>query len=139
MSMRCDNLVPQCSHGFAVFGALELIDHLYLHYKSPYMTYVKETLDPLPKMYINTCKILYPAKWHIYTSSCHIRMDTHIRKTALQIKDAKGPNSLKITATSCILLNKSCTARGITPGSEADPRIVCVLPLLVCPYAKTVP
>lgn len=42
--------------------------------------------------------------------------------------------------TTCsIMLNRSCTAKGMTPGSALDPRIVCVLPLLVCPYAKTVP
>lgn len=37
------------------------------------------------------------------------------------------------------MLNNSRTARGMTPGSSGDPRIVCVFPLLVCPYAKTVP
>lgn len=33
----------------------------------------------------------------------------------------------------------SATASGMIPGSEAVPRMVCVFPLDVCPYANTVP
>lgn len=34
---------------------------------------------------------------------------------------------------------KSCSERGMMPGSTADPLMLCVFPQLDCPYAKTVP
>lgn len=56
--------------------------------------------------------------------------DKEIRE-ARKRKQLQIQNVSLVTATSCMVSNRSCTARGITPGSVADPRIVCVFPLLV--------
>ena len=66
------NWVPQCFHVFAVFGAQELRDHWFPHCRSPYMTSVKEILDPLPgsKILDKISKVSQYVKPGPYYSSC---------------------------------------------------------------------
>lgn len=45
-----NSIVPQDFHESAVFDALEPTNHLFPHYRSPYRTFVEETLDPHPKV-----------------------------------------------------------------------------------------
>lgn len=45
-----NSTVPQYFRESAVFGAQEPINHLFPHYRSPYRTFAKETLDPHPNI-----------------------------------------------------------------------------------------
>ena len=69
----------------------------------------------------------------------HTERESAIRERREERKVRVPSSAMFLVLTSLMYWKISSIARGITPGSGPLPHIVCVFPLDVCPYAKTVP